>query len=158
MKVHDTFTHRRDRAANAGKPEVYVYDEMPNALLAQIVLIWRDYFQRGRVYKLSNGRPFGGHDLWARVGSVFCRENGLLNWPWPPNEWHTPTAEDNVVCFFLDHASNDDRLNLTELVFSYFAPSVPEAAAELNERFKRAGFGLPVRGHAANPNGLDGRA
>jgi hypothetical protein len=146
MKVYDTFTHRRDRAANAGNPEVYVYDEMQKALLAQITLIWRDYFQRGHMYKLSNGRSFGGHDLWVRVSSVFSREKGLLNWPWQANEWHTPSVEDNVIRFFLDHASNDGRLNLIELVFSSFAQTLPEPVAELNERFRRAGFGYQFEG------------
>jgi hypothetical protein len=135
---------------------VYVYDEMQKALLAQITLIWRDYFQRGHMYKLSNGRSFGGHDLWVRVSSVFSREKGLLNWPWQANEWHTPSVEDNVIRFFLDHASNDDRLNLIELVFSSFAQTLPEPVAELNERLhlcqnSRAPCGKPAQHRGSSP-------
>ena len=42
MPVYETFSRRRDLAAKAGQPEIYVYDELPDQLINQIIMIWSD--------------------------------------------------------------------------------------------------------------------
>ena len=142
-RVTDLFTYRRDKAASAGQPEVYVYNKMPEQLIGQIVHIWNDDLEDGRLYEFPD-RRIAGRDLWNYVQQIFFREYGLLSWPWRASDFSNPAGtDDNVIRFFREHATNDQRLNLIELTFRLIAgrKGGETSVDELNERFKRAGVG-----------------
>lgn len=149
MKVYDLFTHRRDRAAKEGQPEIYVYDSMPDQLIGQVVHIWNDYFKTDTVYRFADGQSFGGHDLWVAVQDMLWREYGMLRWPWRRGDFESPSGpDDNVIRFFLDHATNDQRLDVLDLTFRFISQTMngDAAVAELNARFRRAGVGYQFEG------------
>jgi hypothetical protein len=75
MAIFETFSKRQKRLANAGQPDVYIYDYLPEVFCVQVVHILRS----------SIGNYFGDHyrtksaDVWDRVHKVICKEHGLFS-------------------------------------------------------------------------------
>jgi hypothetical protein len=64
MGIYETFSKRKKRIENAGKLEVYQYDELPDAFRVQVGHIWREslgqfYVPRG----FSSGSPLRSNDF-----------------------------------------------------------------------------------------------
>lgn len=147
MPIYETFSRRRDQAAKAGEPEIYVYDRMPESLVNQIVMIWNDVVGRGQgVFKIGNNF-LGPNDVWEHVERVFQREHGLrsLYRSNPYSGSGGADAQFRVTHFFENAGNNDHRLNIIELVFStVFRTDIKSAKRyieELNQRFRLAGVG-----------------
>jgi hypothetical protein len=149
MPVYDLFTHRLDAVTRADQPEVYVYDKMPEQLVGQIVHIWRDHLEPERYYEMPNNRNLEGRAIWEFSNGVLWREYGMLSWPWRRGDFEGPSGpDDDMIRFFLKHATNDQRLNIVEITFRFIARAKGggPAVKELNERFKRAGVGYQFEG------------
>jgi hypothetical protein len=127
MGVLNLYSKRQKAAMNAGKPDVYTYDDLPVPLRIQIIHLWRDVFGR---YEDFTGR---GH-AWARLHDNIAREKGVFNLglsgdPQNRCEQHFQTC---VIA---------DALDLIEHAFSGVVIAPPHAIAELNERFREHGVG-----------------
>jgi HEPN domain-containing protein len=147
MPIYDTFSRRRDQAAKAGKPEIYAYDEMPEALINQIIMIWSDALREGRYFRMGTNKSDAcSEDAWKFVERVFQREHGIpVLYRHDPYSNFAPPAAYRVTHFFRTSESNDHRLDIIELVFAVvFRSDIArreEHIDELNKLFKLSGVG-----------------
>ena len=139
MPARNLFSYRK-RVAEGGTPDVFVYDELPQELLVQIVHIWRD--------------AIGWHtEGWKWIHDTVAREHGLFR-------LHERSQDDEHRCvnYLLASPSVDATLDLIEVslcLIEEIARRFPhyslreygikvvadDAIDELNERFRRAGVG-----------------
>ncbi|MDO8431938.1 MAG: hypothetical protein Q7S58_05945 [Candidatus Binatus sp.] len=156
MSVQDLFSRRKRRAEQAGQPEVYQYDALPNPLRIQIIHIWR-----AAIGRYANPDPYGwqpdppnSNDLWHEIESVLSKEKGVFR---------LATGDNSLArCsnYLLD-APIEDALDVIELTFRIIwnfanlddykwqsevrsrglkqAPD--DAISELNYRFREAQLG-----------------
>lgn len=93
------------RIKNAsGEPEVYVYDDLPEAFRTQVYYIMGDVIEPYCDY--------GGGDLWNMVHDMFAREKGLkkIRLSWSGGEAY---GEHNIE-EYLDHSSITDILDFID--------------------------------------------
>lgn len=145
MGVFDLFSKRR-RRERGEVPEVYVYDDLPQALRVQIVHIVHDAFGEDN-YGMHYAKK-----AYEFVKQTLCREYGLFELVQYPK-----TDADSVFNFFLKEESVERALDVVDLCFKVINVTirnddgytyhttrqieVDEAIAELNERFKEHGVG-----------------
>ena len=153
MAVLDLFSHRK-RVAQGEVPDVFVYDELPQALRVQIVHICQDAIGP---YHHYSPIEFGGdvpenNDGWQFIHDLVAREHGVFEL--------TSGRDPRQRCFdfLLGRDSVDEVLDLVEASFAYvdavtrpldqyqrekhgITVAATSAIAELNERFRRAGVG-----------------
>lgn len=155
MAIFDLFS-KRQKALRGDVPDVYTYDDLPNALRVQIVHIWLDALGSGDDYYDEYGCGPNVQAAYKFIVDTLCREYGLFQ---------LPTAEKHRGRMYLDELANyllqvDDvekQLDIVELSFRYIdrltrefdylrkqnaSESVDEAISELNERFKEHGVGF----------------
>src|SRR5688572_8552153 len=105
MSVLDVFSKR-------GKPpaDVYVYDQLPPKLRAQLVHLLRD---------LSDPNIIGIEQVWMSIAKSIAREHGLLDLPETPS--HRFEGRDyGVDCLnYVFKAEAGHALDLVELVFRF---------------------------------------
>jgi hypothetical protein len=77
MSIFETFSKRQAKREQAGQPDVYQYDDLPDALRAQIYFILRDTL--GRDYERTVGRNHHSSGLWAELHDQMCWELGVFN-------------------------------------------------------------------------------
>jgi hypothetical protein len=77
MGIFETFSKRQAKREQAGQPDFYQYDGLPDALRAQIYFILRDTL--GRDYERIVGRNHYSSRLWAELHDQMCRELGVFN-------------------------------------------------------------------------------
>lgn len=155
MPLPELFSYRK-RVAKGDTPDVFVFDELPDKLRNQIILIWRDaigpYSQFDAITQYSQ-TPFkpNNNEGWEKIHRTVASDHGLLE-----------LSEDDhpdVRCeTYLLNSSFNDALDLVEASFSYIDITVrdlnhndrknrgikmtaDDALEELNERFQRAGVG-----------------
>jgi hypothetical protein len=159
MPIYDTFTKRKRRAARAGQPEIYRYDEVPDALRTQVAYILRDtiggYQEMGR-YDFHG--PPSSNARWEAIRDALARERGVVTLSRSPHD--NPADQ---VMFSLMAGSADDALEVIELAFRIIDGPVrglddyqrreeglkqdaDDAIAELNERFREHGIGYRFQG------------
>ena len=145
MGVFNLFS-KRQRQARGEMPDVYVYDELPQALRVQIVHIIQDAFGVDQ---------YGTHNAakaYEFVKQTLCREYGLFELIKYPQ-----SDTESVFKFFLAEESIERALDVVELCFKVISSFIPgdhnyryntdrkldgeEAVTELNERFKEHGIG-----------------
>jgi hypothetical protein len=136
MAVLNLYSKRQRAAANAGKLDVYKYNQLPQPLRVQIVHLWRDLFG------IYNRHGSGGeawvilHDNIARERGVLALQNGVGN---PQQRCETELLT----------ASTDDALDMIEHSFGginadYGSPE--DAVKELNQRFREHSVGYQFSG------------
>jgi len=80
MGIFETFTKRQKRLTNAGKQDVYQYDEIPRPFRIQIIHIWDDAI--GRWYApdgyFGSGRTSPANQFWSLIQSTLARELGVF--------------------------------------------------------------------------------
>ena len=142
MPVLDLYSYRK-RLAAGNTPDVFTYDELPDALRVQIVHIWR--------------RAIGQrHDRgWTWIHNRVAEEHGRFELADGYGE------ETRCTNFLLQTASVDQALDLIEVSFRFIERIVPkftfgqreafgittepsDAIEDLNERFRRAGVGYQL--------------
>ena len=60
VPIYDTFTKRKRRQAEAGKPQSLLHDKVPDQLRRQVVFIWKDalgFFVEQSPYNFSGEPP-----------------------------------------------------------------------------------------------------
>ena len=145
MGVFNLFS-KRQRRARGEMPDVYVYDELPQALRVQIVHIIQDTFGVDH-YGTQNAAK-----AYEFVKQTLCREYGLFELVKYPK-----SDAESVFNFFLHEESIERALDVVELCFKVISAYIPdnhtylyntdrklgaeEAVTELNERFKEHGVG-----------------
>ncbi len=77
MGIYETYTKRLRKRERAGQPDVYQYDDLPEALRTQIYFILRDTL--GQDYKRVVGRRQYSSCLWAELHDEVCRQLGVFN-------------------------------------------------------------------------------
>ena len=131
MAVLDLYSKRKKAAANAGKPDVYRYDNLPSPLRVQIMHLWNDLFGPYEPYEFNAWQIL--HEWMAREKGVF--ELGLGGNPRERCVQHFTTC------------ATDDALDMIELSFGKLGTH-PEvlgpAIEELNQRFREHGVGYQL--------------
>ncbi|RJX36266.1 MAG: hypothetical protein C4531_00140 [Desulfurivibrio sp.] len=154
MAIFDLFS-KRQKALRGDVPDVYTYDDLPNALRVQIVHIWTDVLGSDKNYYDQYGYGPNIQAAYKFIVDTLCREYGMFQ---------LPTAEKHRGRMYLNELANyllqvDDvekQLDIVELSFRYIdrltrefdylgkrnaSESVDEAISELNARFKEHGIG-----------------
>lgn len=137
------------RIKNAsGEPEVYVYDDLPEAFRTQVYYIMEDI--------INPYCDYGDDESWIEVHNIFAREKGLKklgNY----EVWMEAYGEKNIE-EYLDNSSTEDVLDFIDCTFNHFDRElrkikpedkydydsngkVDKAIIELNFRFKQHGLG-----------------
>ena len=94
MSIFDLFS-KRQKALRGEVPDVFTYEDLPNALRVQIVHIWSDTLGSDRDYYDTYGHAESVRTAYKFIVDTLCREYGLFK---------LPTAE-----------KYNDRMYLTEL-------------------------------------------
>ncbi|MEI8646315.1 hypothetical protein P4S60_18775 [Pseudoalteromonas sp. Hal040] len=154
MAIFDLFS-KRQQALKGDVPDVYVYDDLPNALRVQIVHIWTDALGSDKNYFDEYGPGSNVRTTYKFIVDTLCREYGMFQ---------LPTAEKHRGRMYLNELANyllqvDDvekQLDIVELSFRYIdrltreydylrkrnaSESADAAISELNSRFKEHGIG-----------------
>ena len=151
MPVFDLFSHRK-RVAAGDAPDVFAYDNLPEALRVQISFIWRDAIGPFYVRGGYGSPPPNNNETWETIHDAVAREHGLSALG------SQLSIADRCVTYLLESHSVDAALDLIEFSFFYIdkverdfsshdrqsrGMKVPagDAIDELNERFRRAGVG-----------------
>ena len=154
MPIYETFSKRKKRLANAGKTEIYQYENLPGAFRVQVVHIWRDSL--GRFYipgDYSSVAAAESNIFWETIHDTIAKEVGLFYLG------KVEQSTDNRCIQYFLGASTEDALDIIELSFRVIDGFVrkklpdlypqgcgisllPDAAIkDLNQRFKEHGIG-----------------
>ena len=157
MGVVDLYSYRK-RVADGTVPDVFVYDELPQDLLVQVVHIWRD-----AIGPYSEPHPYNTSQVpsnnagWRLIRGTVARERGLLELSGGSD------LDKRCEKCLLDTPLLDVALDLIDATFIYLDRvarrfdrrererrgirlTPDEAIAELNVRFQRAGVGFQFEG------------
>ncbi len=163
MPVLDLYSRRKRRAAKAGQPDVYQYDDIPRELRVQIIHIWNDaigpclppdpYDMRGY------DEPPNSEDWWHEIHEALAREKGMFSLARGGN------ALERCTNYLLGASNIDDVLDAIDVTFrtiytiAQMQAEIPpyewreqvrrrgikqepmEAISELNFRLTEAGVG-----------------
>lgn len=154
MSIFDLFS-KRQKALRGDVPDVFTYENLPNALRVQIVHIWTDTLGSDRDYYDTYGHAERVRTAYKFIVDTLCREYGLFK---------LPTAEKYNERMYLTELANyllqvdevEKQLDIVELSFRYIdrltreyrhlgrsnaSECADEAINELNSRFKEHGIG-----------------
>jgi hypothetical protein len=155
MAIFDLFS-KRQKALRGDIPDVYTYEDLPNALRVQIVNIWSDALGNTSHYYDHYGCGPNVKTAYKFIVNTLCREYGMFK---------LPTAEKYQDRMYLEELANyllqvedvEKQLDIVELSFKYIdkltrefgylrkqnaSKSVDDAIGELNDRFKEHGIGF----------------
>jgi hypothetical protein len=155
MGVLDIYHKRKRLKEQGGLPDVYVYDNLPDELRAQVIHIWRTSLGIYKHYLEEGEFP---NRNWVWIHDRFCRELGVLTLE-PPRD----NAYEKCCKFVLEELEVDEVLSLIELSFRFIdtfwrsrfhmyksgagATQEPDDAIdELNARFREHGVGYQYAG------------
>lgn len=149
VSLRDFFSKRAARAAKAGAPDVYQYDDLPDAFRVQVVHIWQralgDYCPQS-VSRLYGPPP----SIWEAIETDIAEEHGVFRLG---NE---RDPFERVANYFLRAKESGKALDVIEAVFTaiehYVRPDLhyasiyvkqhpDDAIADLNRRFREHGIG-----------------
>jgi len=153
VAIIDIFSKRKKREANAGKPDVYQYDDLPEPFRVQVVHIWRSAL--GPYGTDEFGRAFPSNKFWGTIRDLLCRELGVFCLV-----QEAAGAADECIKHLLT-ASTDGALDIIQLSFQvlnrvarddygsrqYRKETADGAIEELNFRFKEHGIGYQFVGN-----------
>lgn len=154
MAIFDLFS-KRQKALRGEVPDVFTYEDLPNALRVQIVHIWTDTLGSDRDYYDTYGHADSVKSAYKFIVDTLCREYGLFK---------LPTAEKYNERMYLNELANyllqvdevEKQLDIVELSFRYIdrltreyrhlgrsnaSERADDAINELNSRFKEHGVG-----------------
>ncbi len=155
MAIFDLFS-KRQKALRGEVPDVYIYDDLSDALRVQIVHIWTDALGNDRDYYDTYGHAKSVWFAYKFIVDTLCREYGLFK---------LPTAEKYNERMYLNELANyllqvdevEKQLDIVELSFRYIdkltrnyrylgrnnaSEVADDAINELNSRFKEHGVGF----------------
>ena len=154
MATPELFSYRK-RIAEGNVPDVFVYDQLPNALRIQIVQILKRAIGGYHVrYVGDYSNHPANNDGWESIESIVAHEHGLFQL----SEGANRNVFERCADYLLNNRSVDHVLDLIEVCFRYIdhvarrftdfdyrrcgiTLTAADAISELNERFRRAGIG-----------------
>ena len=152
MKISDLYSKRQKKLRD-GAPDIYIYDNLPNQLRVQIVLLWRKFD--------TLGLEFGGVSLSKEAVEYLCEEYGVFALAIPySNIAHGQRPYDRELMeFFLNQTNVDKALDVVEAVFNFICdhPQIyhmvqpgmainPDMAIKtLNARFLESNVGYQLK-------------
>lgn len=143
---------RRQKKLRGDIPDVYVYEEIPQALKVQIIHIWED--------TLGNAEQYHSHhesvkSTYKFIVDTICREYGLFQLP-TANTYGKRNYLNELSDFLLSSENIDENLDVIELTFKAinkitrnvqylrrvdFNDIADDGIEEVNLRFKEHGIG-----------------
>ena len=154
MATFETYTKRQKRLANAGKQDVYQYDQLPNEFRVQVIHIWNAaigsyYVPQG----YSSGRSSSpANQFWSAIHRILSKELGKFTLTGKSGD------PDDQCRNFLLTADTGGALDIIELSFrvidrgvrelhpyqleeAHVTETADDAIQELNDRFREHGLG-----------------
>ncbi len=144
MAIHDLFS-KRQKKLRGDVPEILTYDDIPNKLRIQIILIIKEV--TGNPYSMDEfSKDF--QNMYEKMYSIICGENGFLEFG-----SHYKSKDERVFDYFLALENIEESLDIVEFYFNYFYEyktnffepkfllDTDEAIEDLNTRFKENGVG-----------------
>lgn len=150
--IFDLFS-KRQKKLRGDIPDVYTYDNIPNALRVQIVHIWYDVLGNGNDYYNSSFRV---KSTYKFIVDTLCREYGFFHLP-SHDKYKDRMYLNELANFFLNEEDIEKVIDVIELSFkvinkltneySYLhrhntSELIDTAINELNNRFKEHGIGF----------------
>ena len=156
MPVFETFTKRLKIRERAGKPDVYAYDNLPQAFRIQVIHIWASAIGRYFFVERWETTPASNRH-WHTIHDMLARERGVFNLG---DERDNPFAQCQK---FLQASDTAGALDIIELSFrvldrvvrqqgyddtqtSGVTQDPDDAIEELNYRFREHGIGYQFVG------------
>ncbi|WP_329742125.1 STM4504/CBY_0614 family protein [Dyella sp. A6] len=149
MAIFDLFS-KRQRRLRGEVPDVYIYDEIPDALRAQVVHIWLDALGGKDNYWQGQVR-----EAYEFICDSLCREYGIFRLP-PAKDYGDRNFAEELINFLLNESVTERLLDAIELSFKVIDRFTREhrylnrnncgevadnAINELNVRFREHGIG-----------------
>ncbi|MCZ8284061.1 MAG: hypothetical protein O9353_01280 [Bacteroidia bacterium] len=151
MPIFNLFS-KRQKILRGEVPDIYTYDNIPQALRVQIVHIIRDALrprQRGSHFDES-------YDPYKTIHDIIAREYGLFSLGDP----YDGTEEERLFGFFIDSKDTEQVIDIIEISFTLISAKKAEwvryetgaiikpdyAIEELNGRFKEHAIGYAFEG------------
>ena len=148
MAIYELYSQRQKKLTG-DVPDVYTYDEIPEALRVQVIHIWHDTLG-------SSMDRIQVQNAYNRIVETLCHEYGLRKLPGSRNESVYPNPMKELEDFFTTESDPERVLSVIELSFKvidtvtrrsnyvgrYDASELADKAIdELNDRFKEHGVG-----------------
>ena len=155
--IVDIFSKRKKRQESQGKPDVYQYDDIPEALRIQVTHVWRAAIGAwrgdGGFFSDVSASPACG--IWMSIHETIARENGV----WALGDLKDSQLNHQERCIqHLMSADTDAALDIIEVSFrsidgairdfDFYAQHAAgikqkpdDAISELNTRFRERGVG-----------------
>lgn len=152
MAIFDLFS-KRQKKLRGDVPDVYTYDDLPNALRVQIVHIWTDVLGNSQDYIEYRERVRVAYKI---IVDALCREYGLFKLP-GTEKYGDRKYISELINYLLQESSVEKQLDAIELSFkvinrytrsweylhrSNASKRADDAIDELNNRFKEHGIGF----------------
>lgn len=152
MAIFDLFS-KRQKKLRGDVPDVYTYDNIPNALRVQIVHIWRDVLGNEQQYY---NYPEGSKEAYKFIVDTLCREYGIFKLP-TAEKYGDRMYLTELANYLLQEEDVEKQLDTVELSFKvveHFTRDyqymrrqdadkwADNAINELNNRFKEHGIGF----------------
>lgn len=149
LAIFDLFS-KRQKKLRGDIPDVYVYDDLPQALRTQIIHIWFDTLGNGDQYFEGKVREY-----YPLIVNTLCREYGLFRLP-GAKDYGDRDYINELANFFLREQDIERAIDAVELSFRVIdratrdweylrrqnaSKKADEAIEELNGRFKEHGVG-----------------
>lgn len=137
-------------------PDVYTYDDLPNALKVQIVHIWSDSLGNATDYHNIYRCASNVQNSYKFIVDTICREYGLFQLP-TAKQYNKRMYLEELVDYLLQVNDIERQLDIIELSFKYIdrftrkfdylhrqdaSVIADNAITELNDRFKEHGIGF----------------
>ena len=147
MAIIDLFSKRQKRLRGE-LPDVYIYDDIPNALRVQVCHILKDTLGEGEHYSGNS------HEAYKLIVETLCREYGVFVLPPTRNRCN---YGDELCSFILKEIENERVIDAIELTFHLIdnitrdygflerhdaSERADAAIEELNGRFREQGVGF----------------
>ncbi len=110
MAIFDLFS-KRQKKLRGDIPDVYVYDDLPQALRTQIIHIWLDTLGNGDQYFEGKVREY-----YPLIVNTLCREYGLFRLP-GAKDYGDRYYINELANFFLREQDIERAIDAVELSF-----------------------------------------
>lgn len=154
MAIIELFSKRQKRLRGE-VPDIFTYDNIPESLRVQIVLIIRDVIGEDE-YSSDNGAD----QAYEFIHQTICREYGVFQLGSPR---YDSGDKEQLLNYFLQTNKVEEAIDIIELTFKYIDIIIrkdynrykhstssklkpDDAVIELNERFKEHGIGYSFTG------------
>lgn len=150
--IFDIFS-KRQKKLRGDVPDIYTYNDVPNALRVQIVHIWHDVLGNSNNYF---SYPENVKSAYKFIVDTLCREYGLFHLP-SHDKYNDRMYLNELANFFLNEKDIEKVIDVVELSFKVInhytkdynylsrqdgSELVENAINELNNRFKEHGIGF----------------